>query len=351
MEALPGIAPLKCPLFRSARAMGCDPQYVLGTFSIGGCPPFPAMVVGERAVALNAFRDAEAAPYGVSSLLELLARWPQNGPLLEAIAGTIRSGGGADLPFVPLDSLTVHPPFLPPAIYAAGANYRRHVIEIIIDRFGDATLSADEKRERAERTLDARAANGSPYIFMKSPASITGAFDEVVLPPDARQPDWEVELAVVIGRQARHIDRADVMEYIAGYAMANDVSDRAYTFRADQKEIGADWLASKSGPTYTPFGPYLVPASQVPDPHHLGIQLALNGELMQDADTSDMIFNIPALISYLSHRVVLRPGDIVLTGSPHGNGTHYNRYLKPGDVMEATVEGLGVQQTPCVAEV
>jgi 2,4-diketo-3-deoxy-L-fuconate hydrolase len=322
-------------------------QYALGTFSVAGCPPFPALVVGDRAVALNAFAGTDTALYGTASLLELLANWPHNGPLLDKIA----AGDSADLPFIVLDSLKVHPPFVPPAIYAAGANYRRHVIEIIIDRFGDDSLSADEKRARAERTLDARAANGSPYVFMKSPASITGAFDEVMLPPDARQPDWEVELAVVIGRKARHIDRADVMGYIAGYAMANDVSDRAYTFRPDAKEIGADWLASKSGPTYTPFGPYLVPRSQVADPHQLGITLKLNGELMQNADTSDMIFNIPALISYLSHRVELRPGDIVMTGSPHGNGTHYNRYLKPGDVMQAEIEGLGMQRTPCVAEV
>ena len=325
--------------------------YALGSFSIAGCAPFAGFVSGERVVALAAFEPhgerIDAPLTGTGSVLAFLGSWKRNVAALDRILATVPLD---DLPFVDRAHLAVHAPFAPPAIYAAGANYRRHVIEIIADRFRDPNLSAEENHAQAERRLDERAKNGSPYVFQKSPAAISGPYDAVVLPHDARQPDWEVELAIVIGAPARNIDRADAMQVIAGYALANDVSDRAYTFRPDEKALGADWLASKSSPTYLPFGPYVVPTAFVADPHALEIRLALNGELMQDADTSDMIFDIPTLIAYLSRRVMLRPGDIVLTGSPHGNGTHYNRYLAPGDVMDASITGLGTQRTPCIAE-
>jgi 2,4-diketo-3-deoxy-L-fuconate hydrolase len=327
-------------------------SYALGSFSIAGSPPFAGLVFGERVVALAALvSHAEAADMplaGTESILAFLQSWRRNAAALDRLLHTVIL---ADLPLVAADRLTIHAPFTPPAIYAAGANYRRHVVEIILDRHSDPALSPEENRLQAERRLDERAATGAPFIFQKSPASISGPFDSVVLPPDASQPDWEVELAVVIGAHARHLDRDEAMGAIAGYALANDVSDRAFTFRSDEKALGADWLGSKSSPTYLPFGPYIVPAAFVADPHKLQIRLALNGELMQDADTSDMIFDVPALIAYLSHRVALRPGDIVLTGSPHGNGTHYNRYLSPGDVMEASITGLGSQRTPCLAEI
>lgn len=313
--------------------------FALGTFSIAGCPPFAGVVDGDRVVAVAAF------PGVAGSVFELLQDWPENFEALTAGLETARSTA-----FVSLDALTVHAPFEPRTIYAAGANYRQHVIDIIVDRHGDPKLSAEENRARASAMMDERAANGAPFVFIKSVASLNGPCDEVRLPPDARQPDWELELAVVIGRRARHLARTGAFDAIAGYAIANDISDRAFTFRPDAKELGADWLGSKSSPTYTPFGPYVVPAAFVSDPHALEIKLALNGTLMQDADTSDMIFGIPRLIEYLSSRVELRPGDIILTGSPQGNGTHYNRYLKPGDVMEASITGLGTQRSHCVAE-
>jgi 2,4-diketo-3-deoxy-L-fuconate hydrolase len=325
--------------------------YALGSFSIAGCPPFAGLVIDDLVVALAALRPhgerMDAPLAGTKSVLAFLQSWRRNEPALDRILDGLAIDA---LPFVDRAQLSIHAPFVPPAIYAAGANYRRHVIEIIADRHADPSLSAEENRAQAARRLDDRAANGSPFIFQKSPAAVSGPFDPVVLPPDARQPDWEVELAIVIGAPGRHCSRADAMGLIAGYAIANDVSDRAYTFRPDEKALGADWLASKSSPTYLPFGPYVVPAAFVADPHALHIGLSLNGEVMQDADTSDMIFNVPALLAYLSDRVVLSPGDVVLTGSPHGNGTHYNRYLQAGDVMDASISGLGTQRTRCVAE-
>ena len=312
--------------------------FALGTFSIAGCPPFAGVVDGDRVTAVAALLGAE------TGILGLLQDWPAN---FAALSAGLEAGSTAS---APLEAFSVHAPFEPRTIYAAGANYRQHVIDIIVDRHGDPKLSPEENRAKASKTMDERAANGAPFVFIKSLASLNGPYDEVRLPPDARQPDWELELAVVIGRRGRHVSRADAFDAVAGYAIVNDVSDRAFTFRPDARELGADWLGSKCSPTYTPFGPYVVPAAFVPDPHALDIKLALNGTLMQDADSSDMIFGIPRLIEYLSSRVELRPGDIISTGSPQGNGTHYNRYLKPGDVMEGSITGLGTQRSHCAAE-
>ena len=327
--------------------------FALGSFSTAGCPPFAGVVSGDRVIAVEALRrltEGIGEPLArTESVFGLLQQWPANFAALAAALERVERD--APNAFVPLAQLTVHAPFEPRTIYAAGANYRQHVIDIIVDRHGDPALSAEENRRRASATMDERAAKGAPFVFIKSVASLNGPHDDVRIPPDARQPDWELELALVIGRTARHVNRAEAFDVIAGYAIANDISDRAFTFRPDAKELGADWLGSKCSPTYTPFGPFVVPAAFVADPHALEIKLALNGKLMQDADTSDMIFPIPRLIEYLSSRVELRPGDIVLTGSPQGNGTHYNRYLQPGDVMDASITGLGAQRSRCVAEI
>lgn len=136
---------------------------------------------------------------------------------------------------------------------------------------------------------------------------------------------------------------------MAGYTIANDISNRELIHRKDLKAIGTDWVMGKSCPTYTPIGPYIVPASLVEDPQNLLITLKLNGEVMQNERTSDMIFPITRLIEYLSSRIQLLPGDILITGSPSGNGSHYNRFLKAGDVLEGTIENIGIQRNVCVS--
>jgi 2-keto-4-pentenoate hydratase/2-oxohepta-3-ene-1,7-dioic acid hydratase in catechol pathway len=310
------------------------------------------LVYDDKVVALSALEQvAERAAMpltGTATMLAFLQSWERN---IAGLACALDGANANDLPFTDLDRLTVHAPLVPPAIYAAGANYKRHVAEIIADRFPDPALSPAENHAAAVQRVEERSLHGTPYVFQKSPAAISGPFDPVVLPPDTQQADWEVELAVVIGKHARYIEREAALDVVAGYAIANDVSERSLTFRADEKALGADWLASKSSPTFLPFGPYIVPRAFVPDPHVLAIRLDLNGDVMQNADTSDMIFDLPALIAYLSRRVALRPGDVILSGSPHGNGTHYNRYLAPGDVMVASIAGLGYQRTPCIAEI
>jgi 2-keto-4-pentenoate hydratase/2-oxohepta-3-ene-1,7-dioic acid hydratase in catechol pathway len=184
-----------------------------------------------------------------------------------------------------------------------------------------------------------------------SPA-ICGPDDNVLLPDIGTQHDWELELGVVIGTGAYRVGVDDALAHVAGYVIANDLTTRDRVFRPDLPGLGTDWLAGKNSPTFLPLGPWLVPAPFVPDPADLRVTLKLNGQTMQDETTADMIFGVPELIAHVSAITPLRPGDLVLTGSPAGNGAHYGRYLQPGDVMEATITGphvdLGTQHNRCV---
>ncbi len=211
-------------------------------------------------------------------------------------------------------------------------------------------MSLEERRAQAERMMDARIASGSPYVFTKIPSAITGPYDPIILPADSTQPDWELELGVIIGRAARHVSRTEALNYVAGYTIVNDLTCRDKVYRPDLKAIGTDWLLSKSAPSFLPMGPVLLPAAFVPNPQELHITLKLNGQVMQDEGTNDMIFDVARLIEYISQHVQLWPGDLICTGSPRGNGMHYNRFLRPGDVLEGTISELGTQRNSCVAE-
>lgn len=198
--------------------------------------------------------------------------------------------------------------------------------------------------------MDRRAAEDLPYVFIGLPSAITGPYDDVVLPSWADRPDWELELAAVIGRPAHRVSVEEALEHVAGYTIANDLTDRATVFRRDMPQIGTDWLRSKNAPGFTPLGPWIVPAGSVADPGDLRLTLKLNGETMQDESTKDMIFGVARMVSYASQTVRLLPGDLVLTGSPAGNGMHWGRLLRDGDVMDASITGLGAQRTRCLAE-
>jgi 2-keto-4-pentenoate hydratase/2-oxohepta-3-ene-1,7-dioic acid hydratase in catechol pathway len=200
--------------------------------------------------------------------------------------------------------------------------------------------------------MDQRAATGTPFFFVKTVSSVTGPFDPILLPRDAQQPDWELELAVVIGRRARHVSRDRALEYVAGYTIANDVTDRDRVYRrpGDAREMGMDWLASKCAPSFLPLGPWLVPAEFVPDPQRLQITLRLNGDVMQDESTADMIFPVARLVEHASAYAELLPGDVICTGSPAGNGMHYGRFLHDGDVVEGTIANFGTQRNVCRPE-
>jgi 2,4-didehydro-3-deoxy-L-rhamnonate hydrolase len=185
-----------------------------------------------------------------------------------------------------------------------------------------------------------------PVIFLKSSTALCGPFDDVVIPKNSIKTDWEVELAVVIGKKASYVSEADAMHYVAGYCLHNDVSEREF-----QLERGGTWDKGKGCDTFAPIGPYLVTKDEVADPHNLNLWLSLNGKKVQNGNTSDFIFNIPQVISYVSQFMTLLPGDIISTGTPHGVGLGMNppTYLKPGDVMELGIDGLGTSTQTAVA--
>jgi len=188
-------------------------------------------------------------------------------------------------------------------------------------------------------------------VFLGSAHPMIGARDDVILPADCAMPDWELELAAYIGRPTRRVAPERALEHVAGYTICNDLTSRDALIRPDARGLGLDWLAGKNSPTFLPTGPLFVPALHAGDPADLQIVLKVNGKTMQDESTSDMVFDIPALISFISHVTELRPGDLVLTGSPAGNGASLGIFLAPGDVMEGTITGLGKQRNVCVAEV
>ncbi|WP_020530424.1 fumarylacetoacetate hydrolase family protein [Flexithrix dorotheae] len=177
-----------------------------------------------------------------------------------------------------------------------------------------------------------------PVVFFKATSSLIGPYDNIIIPKNSQKTDWEVELAVVIGKRANYISEEEAMDHVAGYILHNDVSEREF-----QIEKGGQWVKGKSCDTFAPMGPYLVTKEEVADPNNLRLWLTLNGKKMQDGNTSDFIFNIQYVIAYLSQYMSLMPGDIISTGTPEGVGFGFNPpfYLKDGDIIELGIEGLG----------
>ncbi|MFD2574329.1 fumarylacetoacetate hydrolase family protein [Spirosoma soli] len=205
----------------------------------------------------------------------------------------------------------------PSKIVCVGLNYAKHAAET------NAPIPAE------------------PILFFKSTTALCGPNDDVIIPKRSEKTDWEVELAIIIGKKASYVELDDALDYIAGYALHNDYSERAF-----QLERGGQWVKGKSADTFAPLGPYLVTKDEVADPNALHLWLSLNGERLQDSNTDDMIFNVPTLVSYISQFMTLLPGDVISTGTPAGVGLGLSpqRYLKPGDVVELGIEGLGEQR-------
>ncbi|MGW3097950.1 fumarylacetoacetate hydrolase family protein [Streptomyces sp. NPDC001102] len=324
----------------SASALFAGP-FALATLSAPDGPRFPALVTPDALVLdlRSVFGDERL------TVRHLLEDWPATLPRLHALAAD------TGLARTPLADLHVHAPVDPRQVFQSGANYRQHVIDLHVAHRapGDDRPEA-ERRAEAAQIMDRRAAEDLPYVFIGLPSAITGPYDDVVLPAWAEQPDWELELAVVIGRPAHRVSVEEASACIAGYTIANDLTDRATVFRRDMPQIGTDWLRSKNAPGFTPLGPWIVPADSIAHPDDLRVTLKLNGETMQDESTKDMIFKVARMVSYASRTARLLPGDLVLTGSPAGNGMHWGRLLRDGDVMDGSITGLGAQRTRCVAE-
>ncbi|WP_420133830.1 fumarylacetoacetate hydrolase family protein [Rhodopseudomonas sp.] len=186
-----------------------------------------------------------------------------------------------------------------------------------------------------------------PIVFMKATSSISGPYDPVEIPADAEKTDWEVELAFVIGTRAKKVSEADALKHVAGYCIVNDVSERAW-----QIERQGQWTKGKSHDTFSPMGPWLVTADEIPDAGNLGMRLDVNGVRRQNGSTRTMIFGVAYLVSYLSRFMTLHPGDVITTGTPPGVGLGMKPqvYLKPNDVMRLEIDGLGYQQQTVVVE-
>lgn len=180
-----------------------------------------------------------------------------------------------------------------------------------------------------------------PVLFFKATSAIVGPFDDVVIPKNSTKTDWEVELAVVIGKKASYVSKESALEHVAGYVLHNDYSEREY-----QIERGGQWVKGKSCDTFAPLGPFVATADEIKDPNNLQLWLKLNGVMTQNSNTEDFVFNIQTLVSYISEFMTLLPGDVISTGTPAGVGMGLNpqRYLKAGDVVELGIEGLGVSR-------
>ncbi len=185
-----------------------------------------------------------------------------------------------------------------------------------------------------------------PVVFFKATSAIVGPFDQVVIPKNSVKTDWEVELAVVIGKKASYINEEEAMSHIGGYLLHNDISEREF-----QIERGGQWVKGKSCDTFAPLGPYLVTPDEIANPHQLSLWLKLNDKKVQNGNTNDFIFNLPKVISYLSQFMTLEAGDVISTGTPEGVGLGMNppMYLKPGDVMELGIDGLGSARQEVIA--
>ena len=205
----------------------------------------------------------------------------------------------------------------PSKIICIGANYREHVAE----------SGAEVPRE--------------PVVFMKATSSLAGPNDPVVIPKNAEKLDWEVELAVIIGKRTAYVPKERALEFVAGYALHNDYSERSF-----QLERGGQWVKGKSADTFAPIGPFLSTRDEIPDPGNLTMWLKVNDEFRQNSNTSRMIFDVPTLVSYVSQFMTLLPGDVISTGTPAGVGLGMRppQYLKPGDVVNLGIERLGESQ-------
>lgn len=268
-------------------------------------------VVGERVLDLSA--AAKKSGQDSTHFQDMLS-FLRAGKAASTLASKLMAESGVLASGSPLATVRLLPPIARPGkIVAIGLNYRDHCVEQGIE---PPTI---------------------PLIFAKFPNSIAGPYDPIILPAEDMQVDYEAELGVVIGRNAKRIAASEAMEHVAGYLVLNDVSARKWQFSDKQ------WVRGKSCDTFCPIGPWLTTRDEVPDPHALHISTRVNGQLLQDSNTHHLIFRIPELIEFITASMTLEPGDIIATGTPVGVGCFRNPpiYLKGGDIVEIEIERLG----------
>jgi 2-keto-4-pentenoate hydratase/2-oxohepta-3-ene-1,7-dioic acid hydratase in catechol pathway len=286
-----------------------------------------ALACGDRVLVLTELAGMDPRRFGVfASAADATLLWSGGEPVLLEIARILSESGIPSVWDACCESAEtcrwLPPVSCPEKIICIGLNYRDHAAE------------------------SGMKVPTEPVFFNKYNNALTGASGPILLPCNSHQVDYEAELAVIIGRQARRVSVTQAMEHVGGYTVMHDVSARDWQFRTGQ------WVSGKTFDSFGPCGPYLVTPDEVPDPHQLGIRLTLNGRVMQDSNTRNLIFQIPVLVSYLSQIVTLKPGDVISTGTPPGIGAARNPKvsLQDGDLVEITVEQVGTIRHRCVAE-
>jgi len=318
--------------------------YKLGMFEQNG-KAFVGLVLQRDTIVVNLSTANAGVP---ATLKQLIAGWDAS---MAARLSAIAAKPAATIPIKQLKTL---PPIPDPSVLLnIAVNYSEHGVEMT----GQSTVAASAEKVDPEVAKglpgywDRKAgdARQNPYYFLKAPASITGHGDPIILPKGRPQIDWECELNIVIGRTAKHVTPEHAADYIFGYTLDNDVSDRGG--RADGRH-GSDWVLSKSHDTFFPMGPYVVPRQFVPNPQKLPITFSLSGKVMQDSNTDRMTHTVFELVAFASNLMTLRPGDLISSGSPAGVGTARGTpiYFKDGDVSTCTIAGIGTLENPVRAE-
>jgi 2,4-didehydro-3-deoxy-L-rhamnonate hydrolase len=268
----------------------------------------PGVLWNNKKLDVSSFGEDFGELFFENSGLERLKKWmDSNHSNLPAVADHVRLGSCVQRPS---------------KIICVGLNYTKHALE--------SKMNLPKE----------------PIIFFKSTTALTGPNDSLIIPRNSVKTDWEVELGVVIGKKATYVDEKDAMDYVAGFCLHNDYSEREF-----QLERGGQWVKGKSNDSFAPMGPYLVTTDEVANFNNLHMWLKVNGKMMQDNNTDDMIFEVPFLVSYISQFMTLLPGDVISTGTPAGVALGMNPpvYLKAGDVIELGIEGLGEQKQVAVS--
>lgn len=302
--------------------------YALGTCHFGEAVR-PALILDGHCYDL-AEASAGSGLSAPASLDAIIRDWEKVGVTLDRIAARAESRIQAgDLAGKPVAEARFRAPFEPYRLFGAASNYIEHAAEM--------------------QTKLAAKRDSTPFIFLKSQSSVIGPEEPILLPPESQKVDWEVELGVVIGRRGRRIPASRAPSHIAGYVVVNDISARDLTRRSDFP-FSHDWFRGKSFDSFTPVGPWFVPRDCLGDPHGFRLTLTVNGEIMQDGSSADMIFNSFEQIAYLSNLLELRPGDLLATGTPAGVGMGRGLFLKHGDRVVAGIDGIGAIGNPVLAE-
>jgi 2,4-didehydro-3-deoxy-L-rhamnonate hydrolase len=327
--------------------------FKLATYAGNPGRNFAAIVLGDTAIdiaaAYPAYRDSPRGKAGpltaTESLSGMLEGWDRNFPVLQEIVAFIEEEGIGSARFAgataKISALRVLAPISRPGkIFNAAQNFQEHVNEMLRAGMSPSTGPQFTGEKSTSR----------PYLFLKAPSVLAGAYDDIAIPRGMKKIDWEAEIACAIWKKAKRVSASRALDHVAGFMTTNDVSCRDVQIRPDRPGLRSDWLGGKSQDNFAPMGPFFIPAAFVKDHMNLFIRLTVNGEVKQDGNTSQFIYTPEEQIEYASNLLTIEPGDIFVCGTCGGVGQGTNTFMKVGDVMETEVEGLGKMRNRMVED-